>query len=67
MVEWRIKSGYYRMSCLINGFHNYTEAKRRDNELVKQVVRQDRDEAYRADNVIDTFIITVTKHRRRDT
>ena len=52
---------------LINGFHKYTEAKRRDNELVKQVVCQDRDEAYRADNVIDTFIITVTKHRRRDT
>nr|XP_023919183.1 disease resistance protein RPP13-like [Quercus suber] len=51
--------------CLINVFLKNTEGKRHDNDLVKQVVSQIRDVAYEAEDVIDTFIITVTKHRKR--
>ena len=51
--------------CLINIFLKNTEGKRHDNELLKEVVSQIRDVAYEAEDVIDTFIITVTKHKRR--
>ena len=50
---------------LINIFLKNTEGKRHDNELLKEVVSQIRDVAYDAEDVIDTFIITVTKHERR--
>ena len=50
---------------LINVFLQNTKGKRHGNELVKQVVSQIRDVAYEAEDVIDTFIVTVTKHRRR--
>ncbi|XP_030925624.1 putative disease resistance protein At1g50180 [Quercus lobata] len=50
---------------LINIFLKNTEGKRHDNELLKEVVSQIRDVAYEAEDVIDTFIITVTKHKRR--
>ena len=50
---------------LINVFLKNTEGKRHDNDGVKQVVSQIRDVAYEAEDVIDTFIITVTKHRKR--
>ena len=50
---------------LINVFLQNTEGKRHDNELVKKVVSQIREVAYEAEDVIDTFIMTVTKHRRR--
>ena len=50
---------------LINIFLKNTKGKRRDNELVKDVVSQIRDVVYEAKDVIDTFIITVTKHKRR--
>ena len=49
---------------LINVFLQNTEGKRHD-KLVKEVVSQIRDVAYEAEDVIDTFITTVTKHRRR--
>ncbi|XP_030941901.1 putative late blight resistance protein homolog R1B-8 [Quercus lobata] len=49
---------------LINLFLQKTEGKRQD-ELVKEVVSQIRDVAYEAEDVIDTFIMTVTEHRRR--
>ncbi|KAF3946378.1 hypothetical protein CMV_027349 [Castanea mollissima] len=49
---------------LINLFLQKTEGKRHD-ELVKEVVSQIRDVAYEAEDVIDTYIMTVTKHRRR--
>ncbi|KAM3695234.1 hypothetical protein ACJW30_07G114600 [Castanea mollissima] len=49
---------------LINLFLQKTEGKRHD-ELVKKVVSQIRDVAYEAEDVIDTYIITVTEHRRR--
>nr|POF01895.1 disease resistance protein rpp13 [Quercus suber] len=49
---------------LINRFLQKTEGKRQD-ELVKEVVSQIRDVAYEAEDVIDTYIITVTEHRRR--
>ena len=49
---------------LINLFLQKTEGKRQD-ELVKEVVSQIRDVAYEAEDVIDTFIITVTEHGRR--
>ena len=50
---------------LMNVFLQNTGGKRHDNELVKKVVSQIRDVAYEAEDVIDTFIMTVTKHRRR--
>ena len=50
---------------LINSFLENTKGKRHGNELVKKVVRQIRDVAYEAEDVIDTFIVTRTKHRRR--
>ena len=50
---------------LINVFLQNTKGKRHGNELVKQVVSQIRDVAYEAEDIIDTFIVTVTKHRRR--
>ncbi|KAM3695193.1 hypothetical protein ACJW31_07G113600 [Castanea mollissima] len=49
---------------LINVFLQNTEGKRHD-KLVKEVVSQIRDVAYEAEDVIDTFVTTVTKHRRR--
>ena len=48
---------------LINLFLQKTEGKRQD-ELVKEVVSQIRDVVYEAEDVIDTFIITVAEHRR---
>ena len=50
---------------LINVFLKNTEGQRHDNELVKEVVSQIRDVAYEAEDVIDTFIVAMTKHRRR--
>ncbi|KAK7834657.1 putative late blight resistance protein like protein r1b-14 [Quercus suber] len=41
------------------------DGKRHDNELVKKVVSQIRDVAYEAEDVIDTFIMTVAEHKRR--
>ncbi|KAF3951468.1 hypothetical protein CMV_022885 [Castanea mollissima] len=49
---------------LIKIFLKNTEGKRHDNELVKEVVSQIRDVAYEAEDVIDTFIVTVTKHKK---
>ncbi|KAL4615654.1 hypothetical protein ACB092_07G142200 [Castanea dentata] len=49
---------------LINLFLKKTEGKRHD-ELVKEVVSQIRDVACAAEDVIDTYIITVAEHRRR--
>ncbi|XP_075673417.1 disease resistance protein RPP13-like [Castanea sativa] len=49
---------------LINRFLLNSEGKRHD-KLVKEVVSQIRDVAYEAEDVIDTFIMTETKHRKR--
>ncbi|KAM3743049.1 hypothetical protein ACB098_07G115800 [Castanea mollissima] len=49
---------------LINLFLLNSEGKRHD-KLVKEVVSQIRDVAYEAEDVIDTFIMTETKHRKR--
>ncbi|XP_030941867.1 disease resistance protein RPP13-like [Quercus lobata] len=49
---------------LINLSLQNTEGKRHD-KLVKEGVSQIRDVSYEAEDVIDTFIMTVTKHRRR--
>ena len=49
---------------LINLFLLDSEGKRHD-KLVKEVVNQIRDVAYEAEDVIDTFIMTETKHRKR--
>ena len=50
---------------LINTFLENTAGKQHYNKFVKQVVSQIRDVAYEAEDVIDTFIMAVTKHRRR--
>ncbi|KAK7859210.1 disease resistance protein rpp13 [Quercus suber] len=39
--------------------------RKRHDKLVKEVVSQIRDVAYEAEDVIDTFIMTETKHRKR--
>uniref|UniRef100_A0A7N2MYB0 Uncharacterized protein n=1 Tax=Quercus lobata TaxID=97700 RepID=A0A7N2MYB0_QUELO len=62
-VEDQVRSLKNKLS-LINRFLQNTEVKRHD-ELVKEVVSQIRDVSYEAEDVIDTFIITVTEHRRR--
>ena len=50
---------------LVNVFLQNTEGKRHDSGLVKELVNQIRDVAYEAEDVIDTFIITMTKHSKR--
>nr|XP_023902034.1 disease resistance protein RPP13-like [Quercus suber] len=50
---------------LINVFLQKTAGNRHDT-LVKVLVSQIRDVAYEAEDVIDTFIVTVTKHRNRN-
>nr|XP_023921043.1 disease resistance protein RPP13-like [Quercus suber] len=50
---------------LVNVFLQNTEGKRHDSGLVKELVNQIRDVAYEAEDVIDTFILTMTKHRKR--
>ena len=50
---------------LVNVFLQNTEGKRHDSGLVKELVNQIRDVAYEAEDVIDTFIMTITKHRKR--
>ena len=50
---------------LINIFLEKTAGKRHDN-LVKELVGQIRDVASEAEDVIDTFIVTVTKHTKRN-
>jgi hypothetical protein len=49
---------------LINIFLKNSEGKRND-EIVKEIVRQIREVAYEAEDVIDTFIFKVAEHRRR--
>ncbi|GMY35968.1 putative disease resistance RPP13-like protein 3 [Fagus crenata] len=49
---------------MIGVFLRSTEGKRDDN-LVKVVVSQIRDVAYEIEDVIDTFIVTATKHSKR--
>uniref|UniRef100_A0A7N2MZ55 Uncharacterized protein n=1 Tax=Quercus lobata TaxID=97700 RepID=A0A7N2MZ55_QUELO len=51
---------------MISVFLQNIEDKRHDNVLVKEVVSQIRDVAYEAEDVIDTFIMTLTKQRRRN-
>nr|POE85020.1 putative disease resistance protein [Quercus suber] len=63
-VEDQVRSLQNELS-LINAFLKNTDGKRHDNELVKEVVSQIRDVAYEAEDVIDTFIMAVTKHRRK--
>ena len=62
-VKGQVRSLKNELS-LINLFLQKTEGKRQD-ELVKEVVSQIRDVAYEAEDVIDTFIITVTEHGGR--
>ncbi|KAK7851952.1 putative late blight resistance protein like protein r1b-16 [Quercus suber] len=50
---------------LINVFLQKTAGNRHDN-LVKVLVSQIRDVAYEAEDVIDTFILTETEHRKRN-
>nr|POE99649.1 disease resistance protein rpp13 [Quercus suber] len=63
-LEDQVRSLQNELS-LINAFLKNTEGKRHDNELVKEVVSQIRDVAYDAEDVIDTYIMAVTKHRRK--
>ncbi|KAF3962290.1 hypothetical protein CMV_013181 [Castanea mollissima] len=63
-VEDQVRSLQNELS-LINAFLKNTDGKRHDNELVKEVVSQIRNVAYEAEDVIDTFIMAVTKHRRK--
>ena len=51
---------------MISVFLQNIEDKRHDNVLVREVVSQIRDVAYEAEDVIDTFIMTLTKQRRRN-
>ncbi|KAM3704044.1 hypothetical protein ACJW30_04G146500 [Castanea mollissima] len=51
---------------LINIFLQKTAGKRHDDLAVKELVGQIRDVAYEAEDVIDTFFVTVTKHRKRN-
>ncbi|KAK4562840.1 hypothetical protein RGQ29_005356 [Quercus rubra] len=62
-VKGQVRSLKNELS-LINLFLQKTEGKRQD-ELVKEVVSQIRDVVYEAEDVIDTYIITVAEHRRR--
>ena len=62
-VKGQVRSLKNKLS-LINLFLQKTEGKRQD-ELVKEVVSQIRDVVYEAEDVINTYIITVAEHRIR--
>ncbi|XP_030942920.1 probable disease resistance protein RF9 isoform X2 [Quercus lobata] len=62
-VEDQVKLLKYELS-LIYVFLQNTEGKRHD-KLVMEVVSQIRDVAYEAEDIIDTFIMSETKHRKR--
>ncbi|XP_059438430.1 probable disease resistance protein At1g58602 [Corylus avellana] len=52
---------------LINIFlQNSSEGKRKEHGIVKEVVRQIRDAAYEAEDVIDTFILNAAEQRMRN-
>uniref|UniRef100_A0A2N9HGZ9 NB-ARC domain-containing protein n=1 Tax=Fagus sylvatica TaxID=28930 RepID=A0A2N9HGZ9_FAGSY len=50
---------------MINLFLRNTEGRRDENGTLKEVVSQIRDEVYKAEDVIDTFILKATMHRKR--
>ncbi|XP_059462094.1 putative disease resistance RPP13-like protein 3 [Corylus avellana] len=62
-VEDRVNSLIAELS-FINIFLKNSEGKRND-EIVKEVVRQIRDVSYEAEDVIDSFMNQVAEHRRR--
>jgi tRNA A37 threonylcarbamoyladenosine biosynthesis protein TsaE len=49
----------------INIFLESSVEKRNEHPIVKEVVRQIREVAYKAEDVIDTFILKIEEHRRR--
>ncbi|XP_030942593.1 disease resistance protein RPP13-like [Quercus lobata] len=63
-VEDQVKLLQYEL-FLINIFLEDTAGREHYNKFVKQIVSQIRDVAYEAEDVIDIFIMAVTKHRRR--
>ncbi|XP_059462091.1 putative disease resistance RPP13-like protein 3 [Corylus avellana] len=65
-VEEQVNSLQRELS-LINIFLENSEGKRNEHAIVKEVVRQIRDVAHEAHDVIDTFILSVAKHKRRST
>jgi dephospho-CoA kinase len=63
-VEDQVKS-LHRELRLINIFLENSRGKRNERAIVKEVVRQIREVAYEAEDVIDMFILKVAEHRRR--
>ncbi|KAL2329680.1 hypothetical protein Fmac_017261 [Flemingia macrophylla] len=63
-VEGRIDSLCNELK-FIDIFLKSSEGKR-GNEVVKQVVNQIRDVAYKAEDVVDTYIANMAKHKRRN-
>ena len=62
-VKGQVRSLKNELS-LINLFLQKTAGKRQD-ELVKEVVSQIRDVAYEAEDVVDTYIITVAEQEKK--
>ncbi|XP_062178218.1 putative disease resistance protein At1g50180 [Alnus glutinosa] len=63
-VEDQVKS-LHRELRLINIFLENSRGKRNEHPIVKEVVRQIREVAYEAEDVIDMFILKVAEHKRR--
>ncbi|XP_059436531.1 disease resistance protein RPP13-like [Corylus avellana] len=56
----------HRELKLINIFLQNSEGKRNEHGIVKEVVRQIKDAAYEAEDVIDTFILNAAEQRMRN-
>jgi len=65
-VEDQVKSLQRELS-LINIFLENSVGERNEHPIVREVVRQIRDVAHEAHDVIDTFILNVAKHKGRST
>ncbi|KAJ7982390.1 Disease resistance protein [Quillaja saponaria] len=62
-VENKIKSLHNELKFIYLFLRN-SEGKRNEHSMVKEVVRQIRDVAFDAEDVVDTYLIHVVKHRR---
>jgi len=63
-VEGKVKSLHNDLK-LMDIFLRSSEGKYKD-AMVKEVVTQIRDVAYRAEDVVDTYILNIAKHKRRN-
>lgn len=65
-VKDQVESLYKELS-LMKAFLKDSREKRTEYEMVRELVRQIRDVAYEAEDIIDTFVVNVAMHKSRST